>query len=47
MNRMANRVMKYTGPIIEERLRMEQEHGADWPGKPVCILCYIFLGHDN
>lgn len=30
--------LKYLGPVIRERLRMKEEHGSGWEGKPVRTL---------
>jgi hypothetical protein len=30
------RAKKHLVPMIEERLKVEEEYGKDWEGRPVC-----------
>jgi hypothetical protein len=30
------RAKKHLVPVIEERLKVEEEYGKDWEGRPVC-----------
>ncbi|KAJ7078772.1 cytochrome P450 [Mycena epipterygia] len=31
----------YLGPLVEERLAMEEKHGADWEGKPNDLISWL------
>ena len=33
---ITRRAIKHLGPVIEERMRLYDETGGDWPDKPVC-----------
>ncbi|KAJ7586983.1 cytochrome P450 [Mycena floridula] len=35
------RAVKHLGPIIQERLDMEEQYGPDWPGKPNDLLTWL------
>ncbi|GJE87319.1 cytochrome P450 [Phanerochaete sordida] len=35
------KMMHYTGPVVDERKRLIEEHGEDYPGKPVDMLSWI------
>ncbi|ESK83522.1 cytochrome p450 [Moniliophthora roreri MCA 2997] len=35
------RAMKHLGPIIEERLKMQQEYGKEWPDKPNDYISWL------
>ncbi|KAJ7575400.1 cytochrome P450 [Mycena floridula] len=39
------RAAKHLGPIIQERLAMEDQYGTDWPGKPNDLLTWLI--HDS
>jgi hypothetical protein len=32
-----NRALKHLTPLIEERMKMQDKYGKDYPGKPVCM----------
>ncbi|KAJ6557715.1 cytochrome P450 [Mycena capillaripes] len=40
-NTLMNRMLKFVGPMIEERLRNENEFGSEWEDKPVDLLSWL------